>query len=224
LQILDAYKTLKGGGLLSSLVLDNYSALAETMKKESGDKSCPIWLFINPKSPSVRYDIWNPILDGIQDRVYRKLRRRIDTQAIYIKNVVSNVGIVSKSVNGWATEIDNDIDRLKESVFKYQPKIIITFGNITYELVRRFFEMRSEEKLGYWNTTNLSVEFEKSIANFDIKQTNKIPLPRRIMSNNFNEGSAYSSWEDGQNYFRDVAAKIADKIIENNDSLDIWID
>lgn len=210
---------------MSSLVLNKYSAAVDAMKNESGDKSCPIWLLINVKSPSARYDIWNPIIDGIQDKVYRKLRKRIDTQRIYMKNVVSDIGIVSKTMNGWATEVANEIEILKKSVFEYQPKIIITFGTLTQELVRRFFEISPEEGPMYWSTTNLGAEFERSIANFDINQTNLIPLPRRVIKNgNFIEDSTYSSWEDGENYFRDVAAKIAEKIFENKDSLDIWID
>lgn len=209
---------------MSSLLIDKNSALTDTMKKESGDKSCPIWLLVNPKSPYVRYDIWNPILDTIQDKVYRELRKRIDTQTIYIKNVVSDIGIIPKTNNGLQMEVVNEIELLKKSVLEHQPKMLITFGTVTYELVRRFYKKNPEEGPKYWNTTNLGVEFERSIANFDISQTNKIPLPCRVMkSSNFIEDSTYSSWEDGEPYFRYAAAKIADKIIENKDNLNIWI-
>jgi len=195
------------------------------MKKESGDKSYPIWLLVNPKYPTVCHDIWVPILCEIQDKVYRKLHRRIDTENIFIKNAVSDIGIVPKTSNCWATEVSKEIVILRESVLEHQPKIIITFGTITHEFVKRVLEVRSEAGPKYWSTTNLGDEFERSIANFDINQTNRIPLLRRVMKSGKSlEDRNYYSWEDNENYFRDVATKIADRIIENKDSLKIWIE
>ncbi|HUX47117.1 MAG TPA: hypothetical protein VMV58_03815 [Desulfosporosinus sp.] len=44
-----------------------------------------------------------------------------------------------------------------------------------------------------------------------------------MKSGRFIEDRNYSSWEDSETYFRDVGAKIADRIIENKDDLKIWI-
>lgn len=210
---------------LSNLVLNNYLPLVDKTMKESGDKSSPIWLLVNPKYPVVRDDIWNPILDKIQDAVYRKLRKRIDTGNIFIKSVVSDIGMVPNALNLRAAEVTKEIASLQESVLENRPKILITFGKITYEFVRRVLEIRPEEGPKYWSTTNLGDEFERSIANFDINQTNKIPLPGRVMrSAKSSKDRDYSSWEDSENYFRDVGTKIAERIIENKDSLKIWIE
>ena len=209
---------------MSNLALNKYSPLVDRTKKESGDGSYPIWLLVNPKNPAVRYDIWAPILNEIQDNVYRKLHKRIDTENILIKNAVSDIGIVSNSSNCRASEVAEEIVTLRESILEHQPKILITFGIISYELVRRVFEIRPENGPKYWSTTNLGDEFERSIANFDINQTNRIPLIRRIMKNGKSvEDHNYFSWEDNENYFREVGTKIADRIIENKDSLKIWI-
>jgi len=209
---------------LSSLVLNKYSPLVDRRKQESGDRSYPIWLLVNPNYPAVRHNVWTPILEEIQDKVYRKLHTRIDTSNIFIKNAVSDIGIVSNTINS-GIEVAKQIVMLKESVLQQQPKIIITFGTITYELVRRVFEKRHEKGPKYWSTTNLSDEFERSIANFDINQTNRIPLPSRVMnSGKFFEENNYANWKDSGNYFRDVGTKIADRIIENKDNLKIWIE
>ncbi|MDR3601084.1 MAG: hypothetical protein P4L49_11490 [Desulfosporosinus sp.] len=209
---------------MSNLAHIKYSPLVDRMKKESGDRSNPIWLLINPKYPAVLYDIWTPILYEIQNIVYRKLRARIDTENIFIKNAVSDIGIVSKNANNSAVDLAEERMMLKESLLKHQPKILITFGTITYELVRRVCELRPEEGPNYWSTTNLGNEFERSIANFDINQINRIPLPRRVMRNDkFIEEFDDFSWERNEAYFREVGAKIADRIIENKDSLKIWI-
>lgn len=195
------------------------------MKQESGDESYPIWLLVNPKYPGAIYDIWTPILYEIQDRVYRKLHARIDTENIFIKSAVSDIGIVRNSSNWWAAEVAKEEVMLRESVREHQPKILITFGTITYEFVRRVFEIRPEKGPKYWSTTNLEDEFERSIANFDINQTNRIPLPSRVMkSGKFIEDRNYFSWNDNESYFREVATRIADRIIENKDSLKIWIE
>jgi len=190
---------------LPSLALDNYSTLVDTMREESGDKSNPIWLVVNPKYTVVRHNIWTPILDEIQDNIYRKLRTRIDTGKIFILNGIDDVSF-------------------RESVLEYQPKILITFGIVAYELVRRVIEVGPEVGPKYWRNTDIADEFDRSIANFDINRTNRIPLLRRVVKNGkYIAERNYYGREDGENYFRNVGAKIADKIIENQDNLKIWV-
>jgi len=202
---------------LSSLVLNNYSTFVDRMKKESGDRSCPIWLLVNPKYPADIYDIWALIMYEIQDKVYRKLHARIDSRNIFIKNAVSDIGRVPNT--SIEAEVAKEIVMLRESVLEHQPKLLITFGTITNEFVRRVFDIRPENGPKYWSTSNLGDEFERSIANFDITRTNWIPLIRRVTKS----GKNIKDWEDSENYYHDVATKIADRIIENKDSLKIWI-
>lgn len=208
---------------MSNLVLNNYSPLVDKIRNESGDRSYPIWLLVNPKDLAVRHNIWTPILEEIQDKVYRKLQTRIDTKNIFIKNAVSDIGLVPN--NRGAADVAKEIVKLREIVLEYQPKILITFGTITYEFVKRVFEVSNEKGPKYWSTTNLGDEFERSIVNFDINQANRIPLLSRVIkSGRFIEDRNYFSWKESENYFRDVGTKIADKIIENKDSLKIWIE
>jgi len=202
---------------LSSLVLNNYSTFVDRMKKESGDRSCPIWLLVNPKYPADIYDICALIMYEIQDKVYRKLHARIDSRNIFIKNAVSDIGRVPNT--SIEAEVAKEIVMLRESVLEHQPKLLITFGTITNEFVRRVFDIRPENGPKYWSTSNLGDEFERSIANFDITRTNWIPLIRRVTKS----GKNIKDWEDSENYYHDVATKIADRIIENKDSLKIWI-
>jgi len=210
---------MKGGIRLFSLVLNNYSNFVDNMKRESGDKSCPIWLFVNPKYPADTCDIWAPIMYKIQDQVYRKLNARIDSKNIFIKNVVSDIGRFSNTSNYCEAEVAKEIVMLRESVLEHQPKLLITFGPITNEFVRRVFDKRPENGPKYWRTTNLRDEFERSIANFDINRTNWIPLVRGVTKS----GKIIKDWEDSENFYHTFATKIADIIIENKDSLKIWI-
>lgn len=216
---------MKGGIHLSSLAFNKPSSLDERIKNESGDRSYPIWLLANPKDLGVRLNVWVPILEEIQDKVFRKLHSRIDTKPIFIKNVIRDAGLVSKSMNWESAEVTEEIEILRESVLQFQPKILITFGSTTYEFVRRVLQISDEKEANYWSDTDLGNEFERAIANFDINQTNRIPLLSRVMmSGKFFEDRDYSGWEDGETYFQGVTSKIANKIIENRDSLNIWID
>lgn len=206
---------------LSNLALNSYSPQYDRMTEESGDKNSPIWLLINRKYPYVRQEIWTPILYEIQDNVFRKLHTQIETKNIFIKQTISDIGLVPSAINRW--DVAKEIESLRDSVLEYQPKILITFGLTTYEFVKRVFEIRSEKGPKYWNTTNLEEEFEMAIKNFDINGTNRIPLPRRVMnSGNFIEDP--EDWEYGENYLREVGQKLAARIIENKDSLNIWIE
>ena len=209
---------------MSNLALNKYSPLVDRMKQESGDRSCPIWLLVNPKYPAAIYNIWTPILYEIQEKVYRKLHARIEARNIFIKNAVSDIVIVPNTSNSLAAEVAKESEMLRKSILEHQPKILITFGIITYELVRRVTDIRPEKGSNYWNTTNLGDEFDRSIANFDINQINRIPLLSRVKkSGKFIEDRNYFSREDSENYCCDVGTKIANRIIENKDSLEIWI-
>ena len=195
------------------------------MKNKSGEQSYPIWLLLNPKHPGVCRSIWTPILDEIQDKVYRKIETRIDTTNIFITNTINDIGKVPNTLNWWAAEVSKEIELFRESILEYKPKILISFGAFPFEFARRVFNIQPEKGPKYWSNSNLNSEFEKAIENFNINQTNRIPLLRQVSaSSRFAEDQSHSNRTDISNYFRDVVAKMADKIIENKDSLDIWIE
>jgi hypothetical protein len=206
------------------MMLNKYSTLTSQLNMESGDKNYPIWLLVNPKYPAVRHDIWTPILDEVQDKVYRKLHTRIETSSIYVKNAVNDIGIVPNTLNWWAAEVAKEIEMFRESVLEHQPKILITFGAFPFEFTRRVFEIKPQKGPKYWSTANLKEEFEQSIENFDINKTNRIPLLRRVITNGKSIDDRNSSRIDSENYFHDVGSRIAEKIIENKDNLKIWIE
>jgi len=218
---------------LSSLALDKEISSVEKMKlkRETGEKSYPIWLLFNPKHPAIRHYIWTPVLAEIQDKVYRVLHTRINTTNMYIRNVVSDSGIVPNTLNWWGTEVSNEIELLRELVNEHQPKILISFGAFPFEFVRRVYDIKPEKGPKAWGTSNLGDEFGRAMKTFDINTTNRIPLLRRVVDSGkfIEEDSDFCKededryFEDVDNYFHFVGSKIAEKIIEYKDSLDIWI-
>jgi len=195
------------------------------MESGSENRLSPIWLLVNPKHPSVRRDIWNPIYNEIQDQVYRKLHARINAETIFIKNVINDIRLVPNTLNWWEDEVVEEIEIFRKNVLEHQPIILMTVGSFPYEFVRRVFEIKPEKGPKYWSNANLGDEFEQAIANFNIQKTNRLPLLRRISTEaKFNEYGSYSSLEDKENYFREVGIKIANRIVENKDSLKIWME
>lgn len=205
---------------MSGLTLNNKDLPNETPRREWGERTYPIWLLFNPKHPSVRHYIWTPVLAVIQDKVFRELRTRIDTSKLYIRNAVCDSRIVPNTQNWWDKKVDVEINQFREIALEHQPKILISFGSFPYEFVRRVYTIKPEKGPKFWGTTNLGDEFGKSIENFDICRTNLIPLLRRIVaSGKFIEDPFYS-----EDYFKYVGTKIAERIIENKEHLDIWMD
>ncbi|MCO5387233.1 hypothetical protein [Desulfosporosinus sp.] len=209
---------------MSCLTFDDALSKEENSKRELGERTYPIWLLINPKYPGVRHDIWRPVLDEIQDRVFRELHTRIDTSNIYIRSAVCDGGIVPNTLNWWGKEVAKEIDFYREIVLKHKPKMLISFGAFPFEFARRVFEVKPEKGPKAWSTSILKDEFESSIDNFDINQINRIPLLRRVVATDkFVETGNFLSRTDRETYFQHVGGKIAEKIIENKEHLDIWI-
>ncbi|GAB6152179.1 hypothetical protein JCM17380_09290 [Desulfosporosinus burensis] len=209
---------------MSCLTFNNNQFNGDNMKRELGDRNYPIWLLINPKYPAVRYDIWRPVLDEIQDRVFRDFQTRIDTSNLYIRSAVVDGGIVPNTLNWWGKEVAKEIEYYRAIVQEHKPKMLISFGAFPFEFARRVFEIKPEKGPKAWSTSILKNEFEKSIDDFDINQTNRIPLLRRVIATDkFIETRNILSPTDSETYFQHVGTKIAEKIIENRDQLDIWI-
>lgn len=210
---------------MTSLTLNKDIPLDTKMGRDSGEKAYPIWLLVNPKYTAVRYDIWRPVLDEIQDKVYRELHTRIDTTNIYFRSAVSNSEIVPNTLNWWGREVAKEIDLFREIVLEHKPKMLISFGAFPFEFVRRGFEIKPEKGPKAWGTSILRDEFERSMENFDINNTNRIPLLRRVVaSDNQREDPNFVSRTERETYFHHVGTKIAEKIIENKDTLNIWIE
>lgn len=193
--------------------------LVNKMDREWGERTFPIWLLFNPKHPVVRHYIWTLVLAEIQDKLYRELHTRIDTTNIYIRNAVSDSGIVPNTVNWWGSEVATEIAQFREIISEYPPKILISFGSFPFEFVRRVYKLKPEKGPKYWCTSMLGDEFEKAIETFDINNTNRIPLLRRVGdSDKFIDDHNYY-----KNYYHYVGTKIAEKLIENKDNFNIWI-
>lgn len=209
------------------------------MKRESGDKHFPIWLLgdsepkrwqnvidtpLDPRH-AVRHIIWTPVLDVIQDRIFRKLGKRIDTSSIFIRNAIEDSSKKPRQNDiDWKQYVKMEIAKLKELISQHNPKIVLCFGAFSFEFARRALNQQPNRNYRYWGARRLGHEFRSRIAQFDFKKTNILPmLHRSVGGGKFLQSHEYFCNQEGANYFDFVGTSIAGKILENYDKLQIWV-
>ena len=193
------------------------------MKRELGERSFPIWVIFNPRHP-ISHDNWTPVLEEIQDKVFREMNTRIETTNIYYRDAVSDTRIVPNTLNWWGPEVDKEIELFRELAFEYKPAILISFGAFAFEFLRRAYAIKPEKGPKAWSTSNLGDEFDRAIESFDINKTNITPLLHRVgASASFIDTGNFFCMKDGENYYRYVGTKLAERIMEYKDQLNIWI-
>src|ERR1035438_8269365 len=112
------------------------------MVRETGDRDFPIWLLgdsnprnwqdqlktpLDPRHPA-RHNIWSPILDGIQDRLFRQRGTRLDSSKIYIRNAVQDPTL-KDAARGlvWTEDLNREIVSFRADLARHSP-IFVQIG------------------------------------------------------------------------------------------------
>lgn len=77
---------------------------------------CPGDLKPLDKRHPTRHNIWTPILDEIQDHLFRECKRRLDADRLYVRNAVGN-----PDHRRLKSEREKEIGAFCELVSKHQP-------------------------------------------------------------------------------------------------------
>ena len=137
------------------------------MKRESGSRCFPIWLIgdsapetweaqlagpLDPRHPA-RHNIWTPILEGMQSRLFSSIRSRLDTNDLYIRNAVHSAG---KKPDGraieWSPQLKEEMRELGRLLAAYSPRLVLSFGAFAFEFARRSCDEDPKRAFGYWST------------------------------------------------------------------------
>lgn len=209
------------------------------MIKEVGSKNFPVWLIgdsnprnwssdlatpLDPRHPAI-HNIWTPIIDTIQDRIYRAIQLRIDTSRLYIRNAIENPNTKPKNTQvEWALDIRPKMDELKTIIQQHNPIFVFSFGAFAYEFIRRTLGEKPEHAHKYWGAKSLGNTFRKHADQFDVNQTNVFPLLHvTIARGKFIQSHNYFCNREGANYFEYVGKHLADIITKYKDNLKIWV-
>lgn len=208
------------------------------MERETGCKRSPIWLIgdsppknwaddlsvpFDSRHPA-RHNVWTPIVDGIQKRVYRDRRRRFDTSRLYVRNAVPDYRckdvVVGRNWNGLKDETDEFGRLLNE----HGPPIVFTFGAFVFEFVRRGRGCKEERAYSYWSTKRLGKQFRRSLKHFDPDKVNVIPLLHAsIARGRFLVSHRYFTCKEDGNYFDYVADKVSALFMNCMRARDVWV-
>lgn len=209
------------------------------MKSEIGDKNFQIWLLgdsnpknwqeilvtpLDPRHPA-RHSIWTPVLDVIQDSVFRNARKRVDTSSVYIRNAIENpFDKPTENQNNWNENVEQANRELSQLISQYHPVFVFCFGAFSFEFIRRALNENPKRPFGYWGAKRLGIEFRQRIQKFDPSKINILPLLHTSISRGrFFESHNYFTDQVGGNYFEFVGNHIADKLLKYDQDLKIWI-
>ena len=210
-----------------------------TMIRETGLRDFPLWLLgdsnpknwankletpLDPRHPA-RHSIWTPVLDVVQDRVYRQSRLRVDTSNLFIRNAIGEPDNKPKgNETSWPDPVLQELQYYQTAIIESRPIFVFCFGAFAYEFARRAIGEASHHSHGYWGAKRLGEDFRKRVAGFHPGQTNIIPLLHvSIARGKFIESHEYFCDQKGANYFEYVGMQIADLLLKHQDSLRIWI-
>lgn len=204
------------------------------MKEFSGDPKFPIWLIgdsppenwvdklgfpLDPKHPA-RHNIWTPILDSLQDRVFRQQRRRFDTSRLYVRNALDiPLAISTPEQKRQGTK------KLEGLINKYKPKLILTFG--VYAFLSTSVAADQPFRTSPITAKLLGQQFRSCITHYSDRQTNVIPLLHvSIARGRFLESHRDFIGTDNKehdNYFNYVGERLADLLLGSFSDEQIWI-
>lgn len=210
------------------------------MKDEDGDKRFAIWLLgdsnpknwqhvldvpFDPKHPA-RHSIWTPVLETIQEYVFVTRKNRVKTSPIYVRNAIEDPvdKPLPNSLN-WSENVEKKALSFRDDVLRYKPKVILSFGAFAFEFARRALTPEKDKHpYKYWDTKNLGNEFRRNINDFNISETNILPLLHTSISRGrFIESHRYFCNGESNNYFEYVGRCIGQKLTEYYDDLPIWM-
>lgn len=191
------------------------------MEKEYYESTSKIWL-IGDSNPScegdleypldeihpTRHNIWTPIYDVIQERLYHE-GARLDKSKLYIRNAVENAENRCFAKKWDNSDLVKELKDMSELIGKNNPILIFTFGSFAYEFVRR--AKYKDEQSPSLNLIEMKHEFDKNVDTFDSGSTNILPLLHAIVARKFKKShDAYNG-----NYFEYTGCRIADILIKN---------
>ena len=160
------------------------------MRREVGKHEFPIWLIgdsnpknwsdkllipLDPRHPA-RHNIWTPIIDIVQDRVYREAKLRIETQNIYIRNAIENPDRKPpKNKSTWDNRLSHEINNLRQLIINHKPILVLTFGAFAFEFANRAHRAERPQRYSNWTTRSLGDMFRERTDGFVPQDTNIIP-------------------------------------------------
>jgi hypothetical protein len=199
------------------------------MKDSTGDPKFPIWLIgdsppeawadkldtpLDPRHPA-RHSIWTSVADPMQDRLFRRGKRRLDTSLLYIRN----------AKNQPLEQIHQSQETLKELLNKYKPSIVLTFGVLAFNIT--LWASGETPSVFVNSAILLGEQFRSRIETFQDNKVNIIPLLHASIARRWflsaHRGFVGAGGQAPPNYFDYVGTRLADLLLAKFSYRPIWI-
>ncbi len=204
------------------------------MTREIGDRACPLWVLgdsnptewedlldspLDPRHPA-RHNILTPILDGVQDDLYRACGRRIETRELYIRNAIGDANSKPRAAAElWDAGVCEQVTELGGLLRARLPPIVFTFGAFSFEFARRAIGLEPTRCYGKWGADALGEAFRSAVRAFDPDRLNLFPLLHvTIARGSFLQAHDYFTRMKGGNYFDFVSHRLADRLSAHQES------
>ena len=182
------------------------------MRDYDGEQDFPIWLVGDspPKESDqldtpldwrhpTRHSIWTPIETVIQRLLYDWGKCKLASDDIYVINSI-NIENYNKpqSLKKWNEKANNKDDEISLRIGELismiedykirnpeKPLTLFTFGNFSYEMIRRTLNIGKPRKHSYWSIKLLGDEFRISVSNFCTNNVSVFPLLHATVARRF---------------------------------------
>jgi hypothetical protein len=181
----------------------------------------------DPRHP-VRHNILTPILEVVQENVFRADKSRIDTGQFYIRNAVEDASDKPDPLdigkNWYGKQLGEKLKEFRESLADKNPILLMSFGAFAFEFCRRALGQNPERNYGYWDTKKLGIEFKQRIEKFDPDRINLLPLLHvSIARGKFLTSHKNFCGKEGGNYFEFVGQHLAAIFLKYKNRFSFWI-
>lgn len=217
-----------------------------SMLDHDGSPEFPIWLIgdsppknwhedldvpLDPRHPA-RHNIWTPVLDQIQQTVFRD-GLRLDVRQLYVRNAVDSTELIppKRAEWNWAA-LAPSIQTLGNDLKQHRPQLVLSFGAFACEMVCRARRAGLavpcvERKIDTWTTKELGVAFRQGVSQYDPAGINHLPLLHvSIARRHFLSAHAHfrsDSDKKKPNYFDYVGSELGELLLKHLKDKPIWL-
>jgi hypothetical protein len=179
---------------------------------------------LDPRHPT-RNSIWTPVLDCIQQEVYRGDRRRFDMDKAFVFNAAEKQA--PRTDADWSPKAMSVRSATLEAMLKtYRPPIVITFGRDVYHFVMKANGSPVAKSI---TAQALGKAFNKTVDEYAPHRVNVIPLLHQhvAMGGWIAAGLDYSPEAEKRknaNYFSLVGTALGRILLTHGKDWPIWVE
>lgn len=179
-----------------------------------------------------RHNIWTPVLDMLQQTVFRD-GLRLDSERLYVRNAVDSPDLIDPERAQWNwDDLAPALTKLGELLAENRPRLVLSFGAFACEMVcrarRKGLAVHGDDRaVNCWTTKELGATFRQAVHQYDPAGVNHLPLLHvSIARRHFLSAHKHfcpASDEKEPNYFEYVGSELGELLLKYMKDEPIWL-